>query len=504
MAYAARPLAPVAAPDPPKPPQLNIVASALMPDVETDTLGPEADGTTIASAGWTRRMDEIAKRRAWDKPPGDVLYRDTVERYNALVAAIETMSDLEQKQAEEEAGVTVDSLPKSIFAAVKDSRWTGGFAYAPENQYRAVINDACSQLSDLPYLRGNGMGAVQTPSTAPSNSGGTLSAAASPYDYLVVPVFADGSVGNPTAALPATIASGSTGSVAVSWTATTAATEVGYAVFGRFPGSYQLLGTVAAGTLTFTDTGASSPTLASTVPLGNLPQVGYVPFTIQVEDETSAFQWAERDYVGRALRLLDFITPNALERELWSGAYAQAGPVFQSNFPSGLNAFFTQTGTPASGGSSLVPIDLTPNPAAPPSVARGIQILEDYLANSGGGGQGMLHVAPETSPNLLGARRLGALLLSVMDNIIVPGSGYPTSGAQGPIGNAHAGASATTAWMFATDLVSVRLDDPQITPWTLAEALSRGDDRIRIRAQRFGAATWDGARLGAVLVTLAT
>jgi hypothetical protein len=119
-----------------------------------------------------------------------------------------------------------------------------------------------------------------------------------------------------------------------------------------------------------------------------------------------------------------------------------------------------------------------------------------------------LHVAPETSPNLLGARRLGALLLSVMDNIIVPGSGYPTTGSTGPIGNANANPGAGNAWIFATDLTSVRLDPPMIYPATLAEALDRGTagepNTIRFRAQRFAAITFDLNRLAACRVALAS
>jgi hypothetical protein len=95
-----------------------------------------------------------------------------------------------------------------------------------------------------------------------------------------------------------------------------------------------------------------------------------------------------------------------------------------------------------------------------------------------------------------------------MDNIIVPGSGYPTSGATGPIGNANATPTAGTAWMFATDLVSVRLDEPFVTPPVFAEALDRSEagapNQVTIRAQRYAAATWDQNRLAAVRVTLST
>ena len=291
-------------------------------------------------------------------------------------------------------------------------------------------------------------------------------------------------------------------------------------------GTVAVQGTNAGGaTVTFTDTGSVSPsgavpganTTGGPGTYGNLPQVGFIPYLIQVEDECSAFDFQTWDWVGRALRLLDIATPQAVEQEFWMGLYSTntlTGPMYDSASPS-LNAFLQQSGTPSSGGGSIAAQDLTgvthanrSTPANLPTVTRGIQILEDYLANTGNGGQGMLHVAPETSPNLLGARRVGPLLLSVMDNIIVPGAGYPTSGATGPSGNADATPVAGTAWIYATDLVSVRLDTPVVTPSTAAEALDRGSmgdpNTIRVRAQRFAAATWDGARLAAVQVQLSS
>jgi hypothetical protein len=512
MAFAPRLLAPIPAPPPPKPPQLNIVASSLMPDVITDTFGPD-EGPLLSSGGFIDARDPETGRRMWHRLPGDPgNMRELIEKRNAMVAAIEAMTEVEQKQAELEAGITARSLPSSIYGATADSRWTGGFAYAPENQYRGALSDWNAHTIDALAMRSNGAVAPTGGGATPSITGGALTAAASPYSYVVAGIMPDGSITLPSAAFTGTIASGTAGSNALAWTASAAAGCIGTAIFGRKATNYQLLGTVPVATTSFTDTGAVAPTLGANIPIGNLPMVGFVPFLIQVADQASAIGWKARDYVGRALRLLDFTTPNAIERELWMGAFAQAAgvspatPVYQSDFPAGMNAFFTQSGTPSNGGSSLVPLDLTP--ASPPSVTRGIQILEDYLANSGGGGQGMLHVAPECSPNLLGARRIGSLLLSVMDNIIVPGSGYPTTGATGPAGATKQTPDAGTQWMFATDLISVRLDAPWVTPSTLVEALDRASggepNLIKFRAQRYAAATWDGARLAGCRVTLAT
>ena len=533
MAMTNRLLAPVAAPPPPKPPQLNLVASSLMPDVDTDTLGPAATTNLVSSGALEVRRDADTDRLIFDRPPGATGYAVAAAQHNALVAAFSTMADVDGgaiQQAEQQAGVTPDSLPVSLHPATSSkSRWVGGFAYAPENQYPGNLADTFSQVADTSVLSSpNGLTIPTTVAATFATTGGSLTHANS-YSYVVTAVNA---LGAETAASLASTsgspASGATGTGTVTW-----ASEASAATFNVYRsvngGAFGFIASVAGGTYTYTDTGAT--TASYPPPVGNLPQVGYVPFVIQVEDQFSPFGWQERDYVGRVLRLLDNATPNAIETELWTGAFStntNTGPMWQADSPNvPLNAFLCQAGWASSpgnpvGGGYKPAIDLTPtaanrgsSPTNLPSVSRGIQILEDYLANSGMGGQGMLHVTPETSPNLLGARRVGALLLSVMDNIIVPGSGYPTSGAQGPIGSSYRTPVAGSAWMFATDLVSVRLDEPMIYPTTLAEALDRGNldvatpslggpNLIRVRAQRAAAATWDGARLAAVQVQLAS
>lgn len=518
---ATRLIAPVEAPPPPKPPQLSLVASAVMPDVATDAFGPGV-GPLLADAGWeVRRYGRDAGRDAkdewgWERPPGDEWMRRATEHRNALVASIGATGELAMQQTAEGAPVDPTSLPTSIFGATTKSRWTGGFAYAPENQAAAGLADPCGAELDIPSV------AVPVANAVASTAAGTL--AAGTYHYFVTAVTANGE-GLPSADASAVL--GATGEITLTW----ALTSTLIASFNVYRGTTSsssaavILGSVTAPaynedaplTVTFVDNGSLTPgathppTTDGTGGPGyylNLPQVAFIPFLVQAEDSCSAFGWEARDFVGRALRLLDNATPAAVEREFWLGNFAQT---IYSSLPAdvqaiGANAFLTQSGTPSSGGSALVPQDLTP--ASPPSITRGIQILEDYLANTGFGGQGMLHLAPETSPNLLGARRVGALLLSVMDNIIVPGSGYPTSGATGPAGNANANPGAGFAWIFATDLVSVRLDEPFVTPTSWAEALDRGaggePNKIRIRAQRFGAATFDGARLAACRVALTT
>ena len=149
-----------------------------------------------------------------------------------------------------------------------------------------------------------------------------------------------------------------------------------YKVYGRVGGSIGLLATVgpfdADQPATYTDPGTPAPGAAPPVSnttggvgsYTNLPIVQYQPFLVVVEDWCSTFGFEERDFKGRALRLLENATPQAIEREFWAGALAQA-----KSYP---NNYLIN-------GSAPNFIDLTPG-GGPPSVARGQQILQDYLA----------------------------------------------------------------------------------------------------------------------------
>lgn len=93
-------------------------------------------------------------------------------------------------------------------------------------------------------------------SATPSIEGGTLSAAGSPYEYQVTALNANGQT-VPYAPVIATVASGLTGSVVVTWDPVSGATS--YDVYGRSSQapSLGLLATVFGET--YTDTGADAP-----------------------------------------------------------------------------------------------------------------------------------------------------------------------------------------------------------------------------------------------------
>lgn len=420
---------------PPRPPQLSLIGSAVRPDLTSDPTNPV----------WQVGDSQLA--------------------------------------------MLPDDLRQELEAR-KGESWTRGFTYAPENHWPGELRDACDQAtSDTPPLP-----APQGLTTAASATGGTLTHAASPYSYQVTAVNPNGQ----TTALPAvvaTIAAGSTGSVLLAWQPAGDSAGVTYNVFGRQAGSIGLIATVGPfdddQTPTYTDTGAatvgaappSSNTTGGVGSYANLAINTIVPYLVVCEDWCSTWGFEERDFKGRALRLLENATPQAIEKEFWTGTLAQA-----HGYP---NRYLTDANL----------VDLTNG--TPVSVARGQQMLQDYLASTGFGGQGMIHCQPQTAPNLLNARRVGPLLLDVFDNIIVPGVGYPGTA------SAIAGTSTNTAVMIATDLAMVRAEtDGTVFPDSFAEALDWGQggfpNTLRFRAEKFAAAYFDGAVQAGVRVTLAS
>ncbi len=429
-AYAAATVVPAI---PPRPPQVSLLGSAILPD---DTADPTSSAPTS-------------------------------EQLAALP------SDL-----------------RAELAAREGEMWVRGFTYAPENHGAATIRDRCDystpNLAELPTPTGLALAHV---------AGGTV-----PNETVSYQVTALNANGETTPCTVVTLATGAIGSVVLTWNKVEDYVETSYTpqynVYGRVGGSIGLLATVGPfddfEVATWTDTGAATPgaappgsnTTGGPGPYSNPAINLLVPFLIEVADSCSTFGWSERDFKGRALRWLDNATPEAIEREFWGGALAQA-----KSYP---NNYLTNPDSV---------INLTP--VSTPSVNRGLQILQDALQQTGFGGQGMIHVQAQTAPNLLGARRVGKLLLDIFDNIVVPGVGYD--------GSAPGGAqpSAGTAWMYATDLVMVRSqNEGTVFPDTMSEATTHGQggdyNTVTFRAERFASAFWDNQAHYGCLVTLET
>jgi hypothetical protein len=422
---------------PPRPPQITLLNSAIRPDTTSDPANPV---WRLGDQQWAMLPDEL--------------------------------------QAELDAG--------------KGDSWIRGFTYAPENRYVAQARDPCDYTTvDTPALNAP-TGLAGTPSAV----GGSL--ATGTYSYQVTAVNANGE----TTALPAitvmVTSAGSMGSVSLSWTPT--ADGAKYNVYGRVSGSIGKLGQVGPfdpdNLPSYVDTGTPAPGAAPPVSnttggpgaYGNLAIINYQPWLAVVEDSCSSWGWSERDFKGRALRLLDSATPAAIEAEFWAGILAQA-----KSYP---NRYLMDSGV-----TNLTPGATTPTNGTPPTVDRGFEILQQALAACGFGGQGMIHCEPAASPNLLNVRRVGSLLLDIFDNIVVPGVGYQGTGPTGDV------PATGYSWMGATDLVACRSEQKgRVYPDTFAEALDRGQagqpNRITFRAERFVAASADFACQFAIKVQL--
>ncbi|WP_157892060.1 MULTISPECIES: hypothetical protein [Frankia] len=224
-------------------------------------------------------------------------------------------------------------------------------------------------------------------------------------------------------------------------------------------------------------------------------RVDYVPFVVSHQEPRSTFGLDAAQWQDRALRSLVAGTSSAVEYELWTGTIAQA---------KGYPQRWLAMPVIADGGPV---VDLTPagGPVAP---LRALGLLEQALANAGAaapsgaqdavnvstgqpigpGRRGMIHCLPEMLPlwqaNGL-IRREGKYLLTLMDSIVVPGSGYPGTGPGGSTPNVGA------AWLYATSMIHIRLEDPYIVDGEWLADLDRSVNTVAVTAQRAAAAYWD-------------
>jgi hypothetical protein len=211
----------------------------------------------------------------------------------------------------------------------------------------------------------------------------------------------------------------------------------------------------------------------------NRPElVRYRPVELVAHDTCSALGYTIADYQARARRNLVATQSRKMEAELWSGTAAIA-----ANFP---NAYLADA-------ASAVDLGLFP-------LVYGLAALQEYLAATIPG-RGMIHATVRTVTLWLSAgviRREGTVLLDVMDNIVVPGTGYDGSGP----GGEPAPASGDRAWAYATGLVHVLEDEIVATPSTIGEALDRTTNVVTMRAERTVAAFWDGCAHAAAEIDL--
>lgn len=236
----------------------------------------------------------------------------------------------------------------------------------------------------------------------------------------------------------------------------------------------------------------------------------YIPWTIQHAERVSTIGFEAFPFEARVKAGLVAKTPSALEYEFWTGEIAQAAgyPNHYLAMPTVGNGGPVVDLTPVDGGGNRLPV-------AP---RRALGYLEQALANAGSaapsgaqavtnvstgqpmgaGRRGMVHCLPEIIPmwgdDVL--RREGALLLSQLDTVVIPGSGYPGTGPGGIAPPANG------SWLYATSWVHVRMSDVYLPDPDYLDHIERTQNTVTIRAQRDVVAYWDHIAHFAILAEL--
>lgn len=209
--------------------------------------------------------------------------------------------------------------------------------------------------------------------------------------------------------------------------------------------------------------------------------VEYRPWDLQVQDPCeSVFGYAEDEVTARLRRFADALESFAIARELWAGdltrAEAAANPDLDTN------------------------LHLTKDPtvlgAGPVSPRRGLGMLEQAAGEAFHGQQVYLHISREARPFFPELVKVGQLIYTNLDNLVVADAGYPGGPPDGvaPADN--------VAWIYATGPVIVRRSPLIVESAELAQVVDVRTNTIRRTAARRVAATFDTCAYFAVPITL--
>lgn len=211
-------------------------------------------------------------------------------------------------------------------------------------------------------------------------------------------------------------------------------------------------------------------------PLGNPSDPVLIdPFVVLSMDQCSAWSFRDRDFYGRAERNLLANESKLIEQEFMSNTLSLTNPYV-------LNAANTFTTATPSAVTALRAFALVEQAAS-----------ETFL------GRFMIHVRPLVLDLLVAARvirREGNVWLSPLDNIVVPGRGYPGTG---PAGEAR---STTSEWIYATAPVQIRRGPIVLLPEPVAKsadnpqgiaqsAVTRATNDISVIAERLVSVAFD-------------
>jgi hypothetical protein len=226
--------------------------------------------------------------------------------------------------------------------------------------------------------------------------------------------------------------------------------------------------------------GCSAQTLDFGAGDGPAPTVDYQPWELEVQDPCpSTFGYSEAEVTARLQRAVDAVESFGIARELWTGDLSAADEA--AGGPQ-ENPALTKGPTVIGGG-----------PVAP---KRGLGMLQQAIGEALHGQQATLHVSRTAEPYLTDLIKVGNLLFTRLDNLVVADAGYPGTA---PDGTAD---TAGVAWLYATGTVVVRRSPLFLGPTALAETVDQTTNTIRRTASKVVAATFDPATLFAVPITL--
>lgn len=194
----------------------------------------------------------------------------------------------------------------------------------------------------------------------------------------------------------------------------------------------------------------------------------YRPFVIQTTFTCSTMSRSADELEEMARRELDIITQTAIEREFLTGVLAEAEATETS---SDANRYLAD-GDAVSLSTEKVRLKL------------GIALLEDAIASTGNGAQGLIHM-PRSAASVAdldsdGDGGDGGVLRTGVDTPVVAGVGYsPTTPGE------------TDVVLYGTGPVTVRLGPIEIDIAEAAQAIDRESNTTTYHAERVAAVTWD-------------
>jgi hypothetical protein len=217
------------------------------------------------------------------------------------------------------------------------------------------------------------------------------------------------------------------------------------------------------------------------------PIGGADPFTVYDGFQCSPAGFTSVEMTDRATELLIRGEERAIESVFWTGVTDNAQEVHPH----------LAENTGGSSGEFDFPAAVTVGAGAATTVIIGINRLEAALMACYGG-QGVLHVTPETAAWMAARQMLvrqGATLETTLGNKVVVGDGYPGTS---PAGAAPA---AGTAWAYATGAVALYRSDVEVVG-DFASGMIMGINTVVRLVERTYVIMFDGCLL-ATLLTLA-